>query len=85
LAGTGLDARRPRRKEVGKLGARTLEAGGRSVGNIVRGSREICLRRIQAAEVDMSSAIAESIAQDKDLTKHALGDLVPLLDGIRPA
>lgn len=33
------------------------------------GSRQ---RRIQAAEVDMSSAIAESIAQDKDLTKQLL-------------
>ena len=29
-------------------------------------------RRIQAAEVDSTSAIAESIAQDKDLTKHLL-------------
>ncbi|MDR0275351.1 MAG: cyanophycin synthetase [Burkholderiaceae bacterium] len=38
-------------------------------------------RRIQAAEVDRSSAIAESIAQDKDLTKkllHAAGVPVPL-------
>ena len=29
-------------------------------------------RRIQAAEVDSTSAVAESIAQDKDLTKHLL-------------
>lgn len=29
-------------------------------------------RRIQAAEIDHTSAIAESIAQDKDLTKHLL-------------
>ena len=38
-------------------------------------------RRIQAAEVDTTSAIAESIAQDKDLTKqllHAAGVPVPL-------
>ncbi|MDR0457847.1 MAG: cyanophycin synthetase [Burkholderiaceae bacterium] len=38
-------------------------------------------RRIQAAEVDRTSAIAESIAQDKDLTKkllHAAGVPVPL-------
>jgi cyanophycin synthetase len=38
-------------------------------------------RRIQAAEVDSSSAIAESIAQDKELTKkllHAAGVPVPL-------
>ena len=38
-------------------------------------------RRIQAAEVDSSSAIAESIAQDKELTKkllHAAGVPVPM-------
>ncbi|MGB4345340.1 MAG: cyanophycin synthetase [Burkholderiaceae bacterium] len=29
-------------------------------------------RRIQAAEVDATSAVAEAIAQDKDLTKHLL-------------
>ncbi len=37
-------------------------------------------RRIQAAEIDSTSAIAESIAQDKDLTKqllHAAGVPVP--------
>jgi len=37
-------------------------------------------RRIQAAETDLSSAIAEAIAQDKDLTKkllHAAGVPVP--------
>ncbi|MDF1485938.1 cyanophycin synthetase [Ramlibacter sp. H39-3-26] len=42
------------------------------------GSRQ---RRIQAAEVDSTSAVAESIAQDKDLTKkllHAAGVPVPL-------
>lgn len=41
------------------------------------GSRQ---RRIQAAETDLSSAIAESIAQDKELTKkllHAAGVPVP--------
>jgi cyanophycin synthetase len=38
-------------------------------------------RRIQAAEIDRTSAIAEGIAQDKDLTKkllHAAGVPVPL-------
>ena len=38
-------------------------------------------RRIQAAEMDCTSAIAESIAQDKDLTKqllHAAGVPVPI-------
>ncbi len=38
-------------------------------------------RRIQAAEVDSTSAVAESIGQDKDLTKrllHAAGVPVPL-------
>jgi cyanophycin synthetase len=38
-------------------------------------------RRIQAAETDLTSAIAESIAQDKELTKkllHAAGVPVPL-------
>ncbi|MBY4895574.1 cyanophycin synthetase [Cupriavidus sp. AU9028] len=42
------------------------------------GSRQ---RRIQAAETDMTSAVAESIAQDKELTKallHAAGVPVPL-------
>ena len=42
------------------------------------GSRQ---RRIQAAEVDLTSAVSESIAQDKDLTKkllHAAGVPVPL-------
>ncbi|WP_313073135.1 cyanophycin synthetase [Melaminivora sp.] len=38
-------------------------------------------RRIQAAELDVTSAVAESIAQDKDLTKrllHAAGVPVPM-------
>jgi cyanophycin synthetase len=42
------------------------------------GSRQ---RRIQAAETDLTSAVAESIAQDKDLTKsllHAAGVPVPM-------
>ena len=42
------------------------------------GSRQ---RRIQAAEVDSTSAVSESIAQDKDLTKkllHAAGVPVPM-------
>ncbi|AOY91400.1 cyanophycin synthetase [Cupriavidus sp. USMAA2-4] len=45
-------------------------------------------RRIQAAETDMTSAVAESIAQDKDLTKrllHAAGVPVPLGRSVRSA
>lgn len=39
-------------------------------------------RRIQAAETDMSSAIAEAIAQDKDLTKELLAAAgVPVPEG----
>lgn len=46
------------------------------------GSRQ---RRIQAAEIDSTSAIAESIAQDKDLTKKLLAAAgVPVPSG-RPA
>ncbi|GAA4017643.1 cyanophycin synthetase [Actimicrobium antarcticum] len=47
------------------------------------GSRQ---RRIQAAEMDTTSAIAESIAQDKDLTKKLLsaaGVPVPIGRGVR--
>ena len=44
------------------------------------GSRQ---RRIQAAETDLSRAIAESIAQDKELTKRLLGAAgVPVPEGI---
>ncbi|MEW6164558.1 MAG: cyanophycin synthetase [Pseudomonadota bacterium] len=52
-----------------------------TAGSLVQfgwGSRQ---RRIQAAEIDSTSAIAESIAQDKELTKqilHAAGVPVPL-------
>ncbi|TSE35529.1 cyanophycin synthetase [Tepidimonas charontis] len=45
-------------------------------------------RRIQAAECDTTSAIAESIAQDKELTKkllHAVGVPVPLGRPVRDA
>ncbi len=45
-------------------------------------------RRIQAAELDTTSAVAESIAQDKDLTKellHAAGVPVPLGRPVRDA
>ena len=45
-------------------------------------------RRIQAAEIDRTSAIAESIAQDKELTKkllHAAGVPVPLGRPVRDA
>ncbi|WP_198971060.1 cyanophycin synthetase [Xylophilus sp. ASV27] len=49
------------------------------------GSRQ---RRIQAAELDSTSAVSESIAQDKDLTKkllHAAGVPVPLGRPVRSA
>ncbi|MBP0634379.1 cyanophycin synthetase [Cupriavidus sp. AcVe19-6a] len=45
-------------------------------------------RRIQAAETDRTSAVAESIAQDKELTKsllHAAGVPVPLGRSVRSA
>ncbi len=45
-------------------------------------------RRIEAAETDMTSAVAESIARDKDLTKsllHAAGVPVPLGRSVRSA
>ncbi|KWR89492.1 cyanophycin synthetase [Cupriavidus sp. IDO] len=45
-------------------------------------------RRIQAAETDLTSAVAESIAQDKELTKsllHAAGVPVPLGRSVRSA
>jgi len=41
-------------------------------GSLVQFGWGIHQRRIQAAEVDATSAIAESIAQDKDLTKRLL-------------
>ncbi len=50
-------------------------------GSLVQFGWGSAQRRIQAAETDRSSAIAESIAQDKDLTKrllHAAGVPVPL-------
>jgi cyanophycin synthetase len=49
-------------------------------GSMVRLGWGSKMRRIQAAEMDITSAIAESIAQDKDLTKrllHAAGVPVP--------
>ncbi|MES2186102.1 MAG: cyanophycin synthetase [Pseudomonadota bacterium] len=45
-------------------------------------------RRIQAAEIDSTSAVSESIAQDKDLTKkllHAAGVPVPLGKPVKSA
>lgn len=41
-------------------------------GSLVQLGWGVKQRRIQAAEVDATSAVAESIAQDKDLTKHLL-------------
>ena len=50
-------------------------------GSLVQLGWGVKARRVQAAELDMTSAVAESIAQDKDLTKrllHAAGVPVPL-------
>ncbi len=50
-------------------------------GSLVQLGWGVRQRRIQAAEVDSTSAVAESIAQDKDLTKrllHAAGAPVPM-------
>ena len=50
-------------------------------GSLVQSGWGSKQRRIQAAEVDSTSAVAESIGQDKDLTKrllHAAGVPVPL-------
>ena len=52
--------------------ARNIPFSRMTEGSMVRfgwGSKQ---RRIQAAEMDITSAIAESIAQDKDLTKRLL-------------
>ncbi|MBC8988519.1 acetate--CoA ligase family protein, partial [Pedobacter sp. N36a] len=57
-------------------------------GSMVQFSWGSKQRRIQAAETDMTSAVAESIAQDKDLTKallHAAGVPVPLGRSVRSA
>lgn len=44
------------------------------------GSRQ---RRIQAAEIDATSAVSEEIAQDKELTKRLLADVgIPVPEGI---
>ena len=54
-----------------------------TTGSLVQlgwGSRQ---RRIQAAEIDATSAIAEQIAQDKELTKQLLSDSgIPVPDGV---
>jgi cyanophycin synthetase len=61
--------------------ARSIPCRRLTSGSLVQfgwGSRQ---RRIQAAEIDRTSAIAESIAQDKDLTKdllHGAGIPVPM-------
>ncbi len=50
-------------------------------GSLVQLGWGVKARRVQAAELDATSAVAESIAQDKDLTKrllHAAGVPVPL-------
>jgi cyanophycin synthetase len=51
-------------------------------GSLVQFGWGVHQRRIQAAEVDATSAIAESIAQDKELTKHLLESIgVPVPGG----
>ncbi|MCD6679709.1 MAG: cyanophycin synthetase [Burkholderiaceae bacterium] len=54
-----------------------------TTGSLVQlgwGSRQ---RRIQAAEMDATSAVAEQIAQDKELTKQLLSDSgIPVPDGV---
>lgn len=61
--------------------ARNIPFSRMTAGSMVRfgwGSKQ---RRIQAAEIDATSAIAEAIAQDKELTKkllHAAGVPVPM-------
>ncbi|MFM2054053.1 MAG: cyanophycin synthetase [Pseudomonadota bacterium] len=66
---------------VGAAVARGIPYRRLTQGSLVQfgwGSRQ---RRIQAAEVDSTSAVSESIAQDKDLTKkllHAAGVPVPI-------
>ncbi|MCO5101043.1 MAG: cyanophycin synthetase [Burkholderiaceae bacterium] len=54
-----------------------------TTGSLVQlgwGSRQ---RRIQAAEIDATSAVAEQIAQDKELTKQLLSDAgIPVPDGV---
>ncbi len=68
--------------------ARGIPFGRLTDGSLVQfgwGSKQ---RRIQAAEVDTTSAVAESIAQDKDLTKtllRAAGVPVPLGRPVRDA
>ncbi|MGI9133668.1 MAG: cyanophycin synthetase [Rhodoferax sp.] len=68
--------------------ARNIPFSRMTEGSMVRfgwGSKQ---RRIQAAEMDVTSAIAESIAQDKDLTKKLLaaaGVPVPLGRAVKDA
>lgn len=51
-------------------------------GSLVQFGWGVHQRRIQAAEIDKTSAIAESIAQDKDLSKHLLHAIgVPVPQG----
>ncbi len=54
-----------------------------TTGSLVQlgwGSRQ---RRIQAAEIDATSAVAEQIAQDKELTKQLLSDSgIPVPEGV---
>ena len=53
-----------------------------SEGNLVQFGYGACQRRIQAGETDRTSAIAESIAQDKELTRSLLRSVgVPTPEG----
>ncbi|WPB57867.1 cyanophycin synthetase [Xylophilus sp. GOD-11R] len=57
-------------------------------GSLVQFGWGVRQRRIQAAEIDSTSAVSEAIAQDKDLTKkllHAAGVPVPLGRPVRSA
>ncbi|QHI97850.1 cyanophycin synthetase [Xylophilus rhododendri] len=59
-----------------------------TTGSLVQFGWGVRQRRIQAAEIDSTSAVSEAIAQDKDLTKkllHAAGVPVPLGKPVRNA
>ncbi|MEZ6124482.1 MAG: cyanophycin synthetase [Planctomycetaceae bacterium] len=51
-------------------------------GNLIRFGQGCRQRKIQAAETDTTGAIAESIAQDKELTRRLLGEIgLPVPEG----
>ena len=68
--------------------ARQIPYSRMTEGSMVRFGWGRKQRRIQAAEIDATSAIAEAIAQDKELTKkllHAAGVPVPMGRAVRDA